>query len=101
MACDVEVRSLKELLMLKALKKLQISTSTKTLYVFFNVFKGHIILEGGLYVFCEVLTLCKSICYIVCQVLCLHTFLVAHGKKYKAMVLYMGKKKMELHFNRS
>lgn len=50
MACDVEVRSLEELLMLKALKKLQISTS---------------------------------------------------GRKYGAMVLCMGKKKMELHFKGS
>jgi hypothetical protein len=50
MACDVEVRSLEELLMLKALKKLQISTSRN---------------------------------------------------KYGAMVLCMGKKKMELHFNGS
>jgi hypothetical protein len=58
MACDVQVGSL-ELLMLKALKKLQISTSGKTSYIFFNVFKG----EGGLYVFCEALTICKSICY--------------------------------------
>jgi hypothetical protein len=64
----------------------------KTLYVFSNVFKGHIILKGGLYVFCEVLTICKSICYM--EVLCLHNFLVAHGKKYEAMVLCMGKKKM-------
>jgi hypothetical protein len=62
MACDVEVCSL-ELLMLKALNKLQISTSGKTLYIFFNLLKGHIILECGLYMFCEVLTICKSICY--------------------------------------